>query len=141
MAGGDAREHRALQHVSRYTGSPVVTTARLRVVGMPSACIASLMMYSRSMGPSAARPSPRRENRVGPSLSTDVEAIARRRDLLAEENRAAVAEGGEVAELVTGVRLRDGRPPSGRALPAKIAAPSGRSSASGSSPSRRQAAG
>ena len=53
--------------VSRYTGSPVVTTARLRVVGMPSACIASLMMYSRSMGPSAARPSPRRENGVGPA--------------------------------------------------------------------------
>ena len=48
-------------------GSPVVTTARLRVVGMPSACIASLMMYSRSIGPSAARPSPRRENRVCPA--------------------------------------------------------------------------
>ena len=53
--------------VSRYTGSPVAATARLRVVGIPSACMASLMMYSRSIGPSEARPSPRRENRVGPA--------------------------------------------------------------------------
>ena len=66
MAGGDAGEHRAGQRLLRNTGSPVVTTARLRVVGMPSACMASLMMYSRSIGPSAARPSPRRENGVGP---------------------------------------------------------------------------
>ena len=52
--------------VSRITGSPVVTAASDRVVGMPSAAIASLTMYSRSTGPSAARPSPRRENGVGP---------------------------------------------------------------------------
>ena len=51
---------------SRITGSPVATAASERVVGMPSAAIASLMMYSRSTGPSAARPSPRRENGVGP---------------------------------------------------------------------------
>jgi hypothetical protein len=36
-----------------------------------------------------------------------VHAIAGRRDLLAEQDRTAVAEWGEVAELVTGVRLRD----------------------------------
>ena len=52
--------------VSRLTHSPVEATARLRVVGIPSACIASLMMYSRSIGPSAARPSPPREYRVRP---------------------------------------------------------------------------
>ena len=78
------------------------------MVGMPSAYIASLMMYSRSIGPSAARPSPRRENRVCPApfnwMSTP---IARRRALLAQQDRAAVAEHGEVAELVPGVRLRD----------------------------------
>src|SRR5438552_4967362 len=43
--------------VSRQTGSPVVTAARARVVGIPSAAIASLTMYSRRTGPSAARPS------------------------------------------------------------------------------------
>ena len=46
--------------------SPVLTTARLRVVGMPRACMASLMIYSRNIGPKAARPSPRRENGVSP---------------------------------------------------------------------------
>ena len=51
---------------SRATISPVNATARLRVVGIPSACIASLTMYSRSIGPSAARPSPLRENGVMP---------------------------------------------------------------------------
>ncbi len=30
-----------------------------------------------------------------------------RRDLLTEQDRAAITESGEVAELVTGVRLRD----------------------------------
>jgi glycosyltransferase involved in cell wall biosynthesis len=39
-------------------GCPVATTARLRVVGRPRASIASLIRYSLSIGPSAARPSP-----------------------------------------------------------------------------------
>ena len=38
----------------RMTISPVVTAASARVVGTPSADIASLMTYSRSTGPSAA---------------------------------------------------------------------------------------
>jgi transglutaminase-like putative cysteine protease len=38
-----------------------------RVVGIPSACIASLTRYSRRTGPNAARPSPRRENGVLPA--------------------------------------------------------------------------
>ncbi len=67
MAGGDARQHRAGQHGLAQTVSPVVTAASARVVGMPSAAIASLTRYSRSTGPSAARPSPRRENGVGRS--------------------------------------------------------------------------
>ena len=52
--------------VSRRTVSPLSTAANVRVVGMPSAAIASLTIYSRNTGPSAARPSPRRENGVGP---------------------------------------------------------------------------
>ena len=44
----------------------VVDTARARVVGMPSACIASPIKYSRSIGPTAARPSPPRANGVRP---------------------------------------------------------------------------
>jgi NAD(P)-dependent dehydrogenase (short-subunit alcohol dehydrogenase family) len=51
---------------SRTTGMPVVATARLRLVGMPSPCMASLMIYSRSIGPSAARPSPPLEYAVFP---------------------------------------------------------------------------
>ena len=41
-------------------------TASERVVGTPRACMPSLMMYFRTIGPSAARPSPRRAKRVGP---------------------------------------------------------------------------
>ena len=44
----------------------VATTASERVVGMPSACIASLITYSRSIGPTAALPSPPREYGVRP---------------------------------------------------------------------------
>ena len=51
---------------SRTIDSPVATTASERVVGMPSACIASLIKYSRSIGPTAARPSPPRANGVRP---------------------------------------------------------------------------
>ena len=43
------------------TLSPVAATDKLRVVGIPSDSIPSLMIYSRIIGPSAARPSPLRE--------------------------------------------------------------------------------
>jgi hypothetical protein len=46
---------------SRTTLSPVRATARLRVVATPSACIASEITNSRSIGASAALPSPPRE--------------------------------------------------------------------------------
>jgi len=52
--------------LSRLTVSPVHMAASERVVGILRAAMASLTMYSRITGPSAARPSPRRENRVGP---------------------------------------------------------------------------
>ena len=62
--------------VSRITGWPVATTASARVVGMPSACIASPISTSRSIGPTAALPSPPRENGVRPE---PLNAMSRRR--------------------------------------------------------------
>ena len=60
---------------------------------MPSADIASLMMYSRSIGPSAARPSPRRENRVSPApFSCTSTRSPEGAILLTEKDRPAVAE-------------------------------------------------
>ena len=109
VARGHAGEHRAGQRRSRRTVSPVATTASARVVGMPSACIASPISTSRSIGPTAALPSPPRENGVRPE---PLKAMSRRRpcavDHLAEQQRAAVAElRREAAELVPGVGLRD----------------------------------
>ena len=46
----------------------------------------------------------------------NVHAIARRRDLLAEQDRTAIAQSGEVAELMTGVRLRDWSPTFGQGI-------------------------
>ncbi len=46
--------------------SPVVTTASARLVGIPSACMPSPIRYSRSIGPSAAFPSPPPEERGAP---------------------------------------------------------------------------
>ena len=51
---------------SRYTGSPELTIARERVVGIPKLYIASLTIYSLRMGPNHARPSPPREYGVLP---------------------------------------------------------------------------
>src|SRR6187455_2455798 len=86
--------------VSRCTRSPEVTAASERVVGMPNANIASLTMYSRSTGPSAARPSPRRENGV----AADAVAV----DDLAEQDGAAIAElRYEMPELVAGIGHRN----------------------------------
>ena len=52
--------------LSRATDSPVVTTAKLRVVGIPSPYIASLIIYSLIIGPRAAFPSPPLEYGVIP---------------------------------------------------------------------------
>ena len=96
--------------ISRRTVSPVATTASDRVVGMPSAAIASLMMYSRRTGPSAARPSPiARERRGAGALELDVAAHAVGIDDLAEKNGPAVAElRHEMAELVAGIGHGEG---------------------------------
>ena len=85
---------------------------------MPSATIASLTMYSRSTGPSAARPSPRRENGVGPEpLSWMSRRTPSLVDDFAEQDGAAVAElRHEMPELVAGIGHRDRVGPVGNAL-------------------------
>ena len=50
---------------------------------------------------------PAGEPRLPRPFQLNVQAITAGGDLLAEQDRAAVAERREVAELVTGVRLRD----------------------------------
>ena len=70
--------------------------------------MASLMMYSRSIGPRAARPSPRREKRVRPlPFSWMSTRPPRRSDLFPEQDRPTVPERREGAELVPGIRLGD----------------------------------
>jgi hypothetical protein len=95
--------------VSRQTGSPVVTAASARVVGTPSAAMASLTMYSRSTGPSAARPSPRREYGVGPApLSRMSRQYTGAVDDLAKKNGASITElRDESPELVAGISHRE----------------------------------
>ena len=91
--------------VSRQTVSPVVTAARVRVVGIPSAAIASLTMYSRRTGPSAARPSPLPGERSrARALELDVTAHTIAIDNLAQKNGASVTElRHEVPKLVAGI--------------------------------------
>ena len=96
--------------VSRITGSPVMTAASERVVGMPSANMASLTMYSRSTGPERGAAVAAAGERGGArALELDVAADAVRVDDLAEQDRPAVAElGHEIPELVAGIGHGDG---------------------------------
>ena len=66
MAGGDAGQDGARLRQVTADALGGRDTASDRVVGMPSATIASLTMYSRRTGLRAARPSPLREKGVGP---------------------------------------------------------------------------
>ena len=113
-AGGcspPGRARRRAAAVSRCTGAPVATTASDRVVGMPRACIASLTTYSRSIGPTAARPSPPRANGVRPeplrcrSRSAAVGVVSSP----SSSARPSPSRGRVPAELVAGVGLRDRR--------------------------------
>ena len=141
--------------LARRPRSPVATTASARVVGMPSACIASPITYSRSIGPTAALPSPPRANGVRPE---PFRCRSRRRPWtsthLAEQQRPPVAEARRVpAELVAGVGLRDRRGALGRprcrpgrrrrsgAASASASTPSSAASASLSASSRGAGAG
>ena len=91
--------------VSRKTVSPVVTAASARVVGTPSACIASRHdVFAQHRAEPGAPVAAARERRAAGALELDVAALAVAVDDLAEQERAAVAElGHEVAELVAGV--------------------------------------
>jgi hypothetical protein len=139
VARRDAREHRARQAVSaqhelarrhrreRARRGHTERVHRLAHAGS-----------SRSTGPSAARPSPPRENGVGPEpLSCTSRRTPSRPSDLAEQHGAAVAElRDEVAELVPRVGERDRLGSRGAAGCRRArATPSGdRSSASASMP-------
>ena len=71
-----ASARRRAARCSRSTGSPVAATASARVVGMPSACIASPISTRAASGPTAAWPSPPRENGVRPE---PLKCMSRRR--------------------------------------------------------------
>ena len=140
-AGGcspPGRGRRPAAAVSRRTGRPVATTASERVVGMPRACIASLTTYSRSIGPTAASPSPPRANGVRPE---PLRCRSRRRPSASTSSpssraRPSPSRGDVAAELVPGVGLghRRGAVGDARCRPA-AARPSGLRSHAGSSPS------
>ena len=111
---------------SRTTGSPVVTAASARVVGTPSAAIASLTTYSRSTGPSAARPSPPRENGVRPA---PLSWMSRRLPSLPTTSPSRIARpspscGTKLPNWCPAYASAIGSAPSGSALPASICAPS-----------------
>ena len=94
----------AVSIVSRRTGSGEPVTHSARVVGMPSACIASEHRNSRIDERSTARPSPMREYGVRPLPLSCSSMRAGRRVDFAEQQRAPVAElAGPDAELVAAV--------------------------------------
>jgi hypothetical protein len=82
---------------------------------------------SRSIGPERGAPiAPARVRRLPGPFELHVHTRAVGRDLLAEQDGAAITEAREVPELVAGICLGERRlRPRGRVLPAKIAAPSG----------------
>ena len=108
MAAGDPGEHRPRQFGLPAHHRPVATTASERVLGMPSACIASLTTYSRSIGPDRGQAVATAGERGAPgTLQVQVAKRAVGVDELAEQERPPVAQtGGEAAELVPGVGLR-----------------------------------
>ena len=91
------------------TRSPVSTTASARVVGMPSAAMASLTIYSRRTGPSAC-PAVAAARERGPpgSFQLKVASASVGRHDLADQDRPPVTKlGNETAELMAGVSHRD----------------------------------
>ena len=115
VAGGDAR--RARRRAASCRGRPprrCATTASARVVGMPRACIASPITYSRSIGPTAALPSPPRANGVRPE---PLRCRSRRPAVHVDAPRRAAAPDrrrGAARSRRTGGRRRPARPASRR---------------------------
>ena len=123
--------------VSRITRSPVVTAASARVVGMPSACMASLTRYSRSTGPSAARPSPPREKGVRPApLSCTSRRVPPRSTTSPSRMaRPSPSCGTKPPNWCPAYAVAMGVAVSGMRFPARTATPSSLASHSGSMPS------
>ena len=117
MARGHAREHGALEHrlaihrlARRHHGQAPGGRNAERVHRLADDVFPQ-------HGPERGAPvTAAGEPRLPCPFQLNVHAIAGRRDLLAEQDRAAIAEGGEVAELVTGVRLRDRSPAFGQGI-------------------------
>ena len=136
VARSHARQDRARQRSLAIDRLARDTAASALVVGIASACIASPINIFTQHRPEAARPSPLRENGVGPEpLSLNISAMSVAVDYLAQEQRPAVAKlRREAAELVAGVGLGQRHRALGVSLPAKIRAPCSESRASASSP-------
>ena len=138
VAGGHAREHRALEHrlaidrLARRHHRQAAGGRNAERVHRLADDVFPQHRPERGAPVTAAgirrRPCP---------FQLNVDAIAGRRDLLAEQDRAAVAERGEVPELMTGVRLRDRPPAAGQRIAGERSRRlRDRSSVSESSPSR-----
>ena len=108
MARGHARQHRAVEHflaIDRLAGLRHGQAPRRRNAERVHRLADDVFPEHRPErgAPVAAAG----ETRLPGSFELDVQAIAGWRDLFAKQDRSAIAEGREVAELVAGVRLRD----------------------------------
>src|SRR6478609_1409156 len=123
--------------VSRRTPRPVPTTASARVVGIPRACMASLTTYSRSIGPTAARPSPPRANGVRPEPLRCRSRSPPSRSTSSPRRRAlpSPSRGLKPPNWCPAYACATGRAPGGTTVPVSRPRPSGPRSASTSSPS------
>ena len=117
MARGHARQHCAVEH-----RLAIDRLARLHHGQAPGGRNAERVhrladdVFPQHRPERGAPVTPAREPRLPRPFQLNVHAIAGWRDLLAQQDRTAIAEGGEVAELVAGVRLRDGSPAFGRGI-------------------------
>ena len=123
--------------VSRRMSSPVATTASARDVGMPSACIASPMTYSRSIGPTAALPSPPRAKGVRPE---PFRCRSRRSPWTStispsSSARPSPSRGEYAPNWCPAYAWATGVAPSGTVLPASTSTPASERRAAGSAPS------
>ena len=117
MARGNAREHRALEHrlaihrlARRHHGQAPGGRNAERVHRLADD------VFPQHRPERGAPVTAAGEPRLPCPFQLNVQAIAGRRDLLAEQDRTAIAEGREVAELVAGVRLRDRSPAFGQGI-------------------------
>ena len=109
VTGRDAREDRAGKRLStenRFAGGGHCETARRRdaerVHGLADEIFAQ---HGAECGTAIAAA---RIGRGAGTFQLDIEPFARGRELLTQQDRAAVAEPGQVSVLVSGVCLRDG---------------------------------